>query len=743
MLTSFLVVVYIGTGILVGQSTTGTSAPRPLPADLATPDNRVPQPSFVVYDTRTQRLFSLGGNAIQQNRREDIPFDRPYTMAVIVPKGQIVEECLIWSLGTIPTEAFESSAFRNQLILLIENYTNTGRQTSWDSLQTFAREKQILLFRINKNSQAEMPNRSGNIQSFSVGTISSMGNVPKNRSISQSDDTFFVNVLLPIKPKSAYEFTFKINKSESLLNASNIQQLQQLQLRHFRQHLEFTFHDSYQNCCRSGMTNNEEPSCCHISNDCNPRYYRVPNRIVLQQGQNSEIRKFFENNLVEYDVATLELGLDRYQNALQSSAIYLNFKEIARSAALNAIQIDTQICISKRTIKKYENLIVHSRIRAYKKIDSLTLFIIDKFNYTSVSQLTTSLSSLLQLKNLLLSYNPITSSVNIPEGLGVRIQEEQLSTLVGALNSSSSNMLSKLDSVNYIKASAEAELRLAENLIAAANESNVNQQAVKSQGQAVYKEYVKLYDSLFSEIFYFNSVVNYRAGELQKLQNIVNSNVVPTSQLIPHDTFKLQVLSQLKRFNEGYNKKLAVAQPISSSLTYPLSFNRRTHFYYSLDFGFSTAFFGFGEGKTTTSILPYVGVNLYFAPVDKDIPLSYLRYSRRREAALKGSSSCSWFNTLLYRTSATVAITYSTNAFTSAPSERRGLIGNQALLVGIGYRVKDSFRITMGTTLFYSTNQPKFTQFDQKLAASPFIGIAFDWDVRGFFTNIFSGTNPF
>jgi hypothetical protein len=108
-------------------------------------------------------------------------------------------------------------------------------------------------------------------------------------------------------------------------------------------------------------------------------------------------------------------------------------------------------------------------------------------------------------------------------------------------------------------------------------------------------------------------------------------------------------------------------------------------------------------------VLPYIGTNIYFRPVNKDAPLS-----------LKGG--------LGRRVALTLGLTVRSVA--DDAGTRDDLFGSQAGVVGLGVRVRQSIRLA-GGMLVFEKKVPSLLRTDKKLTANPFLAMSFDIDVGG------------
>jgi hypothetical protein len=113
-------------------------------------------------------------------------------------------------------------------------------------------------------------------------------------------------------------------------------------------------------------------------------------------------------------------------------------------------------------------------------------------------------------------------------------------------------------------------------------------------------------------------------------------------------------------------------------------------------------------------VLPYVGANFYFSPVNRDVPLAH-----------RGG--------FMRRFSITLALTMQSLADTNAG--RDDLFGDQALIVGAGYRITDIFRIG-GGVIGYRRNDPNPFQTSTEVAVKPYAALSFDWRLASTFQGL-------
>jgi hypothetical protein len=140
--------------------------------------------------------------------------------------------------------------------------------------------------------------------------------------------------------------------------------------------------------------------------------------------------------------------------------------------------------------------------------------------------------------------------------------------------------------------------------------------------------------------------------------------------------------------------------------SYDPNFVNNSSFYITLDIGIPYV-------ARVDRVIMYSGVNIYFRPIDKSIPLS--RYK-----------TLSW-------TRASLLLGVSLSSIEKA-HERKGLIGSNALVLGLGYRILPFLKINAGTFCHYRYDiNPVIDESRYHFSTSPFIGLSIDADIKQFF----------
>lgn len=136
-------------------------------------------------------------------------------------------------------------------------------------------------------------------------------------------------------------------------------------------------------------------------------------------------------------------------------------------------------------------------------------------------------------------------------------------------------------------------------------------------------------------------------------------------------------------------------------------FETRAANYISADVGLAWA-------PLLKEVFPYVGINIYLRPVNKEVPLKLLK------------SLAGYDNTLEHRFSAMVGVSVTS---LEKEGERDNLFGKNALLFGFGYRLTDAVRVSAGSLVFRSID-PNPVITDKKIKFSVFASISLDWNIR-------------
>jgi hypothetical protein len=122
---------------------------------------------------------------------------------------------------------------------------------------------------------------------------------------------------------------------------------------------------------------------------------------------------------------------------------------------------------------------------------------------------------------------------------------------------------------------------------------------------------------------------------------------------------------------------------------------------------FITADLGFLYSWDVAKLVPYVGTNIYFRPVNPNVPLSQKGGPWRRFSVTLG---------------------YTLQGIGDNGRTRKDLFGGGSLVAGAGFRVTESIRLAAGALIFIRENSnPLITE--ERVTASPYLSISFDWKI--------------
>lgn len=154
------------------------------------------------------------------------------------------------------------------------------------------------------------------------------------------------------------------------------------------------------------------------------------------------------------------------------------------------------------------------------------------------------------------------------------------------------------------------------------------------------------------------------------------------------------------------------SNPIGSSSL--LSLKGRTAFRITPDFGLTAAFRG-SKDLAIQDMIPYLGFHINLRPIDKNLALRQIR-----------------FKSFWHRTSISAGISLTS---VSLDNTREDFFNNNSLLLGIGYRLTNYWKISLGTLWFKSKSYNPFSS-SKNLRFVPTIGTSIDLEVEELFGGI-------
>ena len=220
-----------------------------------------------------------------------------------------------------------------------------------------------------------------------------------------------------------------------------------------------------------------------------------------------------------------------------------------------------------------------------------------------------------------------------------------------------------------------------------------------------------------------------RVSENLKGANAQNSFMIKSNVAIVMDSVNALITARtsqdaasLNTLRDSFNKTFANSALVqvltSSASTDALSYKERAGWYLSFDVGVLAPLLG----ESSATVTPYFGLNFYFAPVDKDVPLSVDGGLSKRFSLVAG-------------------ITLGEVADTSASITGTAWSdSSRALLLGAGLRVTDYVRAGAGA-LFVRQADPNPVVSRQRLRLAPFVSLSVDVDMIGLIQDAFSSAS--
>ncbi|WP_158642659.1 hypothetical protein [Chitinophaga japonensis] len=149
------------------------------------------------------------------------------------------------------------------------------------------------------------------------------------------------------------------------------------------------------------------------------------------------------------------------------------------------------------------------------------------------------------------------------------------------------------------------------------------------------------------------------------------------------------------------------------SATYPQDFVKQARLYITFDLGLAYV------GRMDRANV-YTGLNIYFRPLDKTIPLSHYREP---------------WDFVLSRTSLLLGFSITS---VQQDSVRKGLLDdNKALVLGVGFRLTPWLKINSGGYFYYKLPaNPLASTNNYRFAAAPFVSLSIDVDAKSLLQGI-------
>jgi len=199
-----------------------------------------------------------------------------------------------------------------------------------------------------------------------------------------------------------------------------------------------------------------------------------------------------------------------------------------------------------------------------------------------------------------------------------------------------------------------------------------------------------------------------------KVEGVINAtdqlatrfkNMIAAQEL--YAGLKKSVVEKVKLDIDAFVVKVELAPLVTADLTY----TERSSFYISADVGMAVPIFAGGGG---VDVAPFLGINLYFTGVDKEVPLSVE-------------------DSFLKRFSVTGGITL--NTIQDSKKTVEGIVNGNALLAGAGFRLTDYLRVGAGAVLLRQSDANPVATGTKHVRATPYLAVSIDVDVAGIVTD--------
>ncbi|WP_343670846.1 hypothetical protein [Chitinophaga sp.] len=176
------------------------------------------------------------------------------------------------------------------------------------------------------------------------------------------------------------------------------------------------------------------------------------------------------------------------------------------------------------------------------------------------------------------------------------------------------------------------------------------------------------------------------------------------------------IASADEHLKELYLNQFSLVQsvPVSTASSQVLELTSSAKFRIVPEFGLVSVFktegsFGFQD------LVPYLGFNINFRSIDKDIPMRFVRYKTWRH----------YFSFVAGITLRSLAV----------QGKREDFFGNSSLLTGLGLRLSNYIKLT-GGTLWFKATDPNPVSTNKPIRILPYAGVSLDLELRELFGGV-------
>lgn len=196
--------------------------------------------------------------------------------------------------------------------------------------------------------------------------------------------------------------------------------------------------------------------------------------------------------------------------------------------------------------------------------------------------------------------------------------------------------------------------------------------------------------------------------------------IAKLGELEVHARGILEPKAKLQTIGDALANKLEKLEQLGpiGKFTWTPTFQERFPLYASADLGLAGALLPVRGGTPRGELVAYFGVNLYFTAIDKDEPLWPVRQDPPGRNFLRRFSMVAGFSVIRPQLNRDLSV--------------KGILRNQVLLTGVGFRVLDYLRLGGGAMWYRQDSLNPLASADRTAArVAPYLSLSMDIDVIG------------
>ena len=291
----------------------------------------------------------------------------------------------------------------------------------------------------------------------------------------------------------------------------------------------------------------------------------------------------------------------------------------------------------------------------------------------------------------------------------------------------SAELEARIDSIQTLSQAVQKLTKIASAASVKSDPLNIPQPDASDQDKADLVEYKKQLE--ISKRLDDEDDVEFYQKKVDALQALVDGKAeskIPkvnlfflAAQYLDGAATQLRELQKLLRSREediaGWVRQVLVEEQASLIVggTTVADYDTRAIWYMSADIGSGIS--------DLEDFFTYVGWNIYLRPVNKKAHLSW------------GARPFGIGEEIMRRFSFTIGVVQS--GFDTRDGQYEGVIGNNAAVLGAGFRINDSLRFSVGGMLFESQNPDPLVE-NSRLEWSPYAAISLDWNIGASFSGL-------